>query len=149
MGKITEIISKPKVVTQYIAEVAERRTSKENIYNLAFNKEENGRWYIDLPQWRGPHGNLQMVAGADTLLDTLLTEGNRVEVEVIKSDISIPELEIDSDIVSCQRKEYHPIFGATYDVHGLEDHLSKMWICPVTLFVLGEYPIFLYIRKLN
>ena len=36
--------------------------------NLKFNKEAD-RWYIDLPDWTGTKGELEMVAGADTLLD--------------------------------------------------------------------------------
>lgn len=28
-----------------------------------------------------------------------------------------------------------------------ENKTTRMWICPVTLFVLGRYPKYIYIRK--
>ncbi len=40
-----------------------------------FYQEEDGRWYIDLPEYiesgMGTKSNLEMVAGADTFLSTL------------------------------------------------------------------------------
>ena len=47
--------------------------------NLKFNKEGK-LWYIDLPQWTGTKAELEMVAGADKLLDALNTnkENNTV-----------------------------------------------------------------------
>ena len=42
--------------------------------NYTFNKEQ-GCWYIDLPNWEGTKGELQMVGGADTLLDRLSNNG--------------------------------------------------------------------------
>ena len=47
--------------------------------NYTFNKE-NGSWYIDLPNWEGTKAELQMVAGADTLLDKLSNQGTSVNV---------------------------------------------------------------------
>ena len=38
---------------------------------LKFNKESNGKWYIDLPKWKGKKSALQMVCGADKLLDLI------------------------------------------------------------------------------
>ena len=50
--------------------------------NLKFNKEAD-RWYIDLPDWTGTKGELEMVAGADTLLDELdLDKDNVVNLTV-------------------------------------------------------------------
>jgi hypothetical protein len=37
--------------------------------------------------------------------------------------------------------------GATYTVHGVPGFDRTIWICPVTLFVLGEYPKYLYVRQ--
>ena len=51
-----------------------------------FYKEETGEWYIDLPgvieSGLFEKGNLQMVAGADELLDTLTTNGKDVVLEI-------------------------------------------------------------------
>ena len=37
--------------------------------------------------------------------------------------------------------------GSTYDVIGLEGFNRDIWLCPVTLFVLGKYPKYMYIKK--
>nr|WP_316814052.1 DUF6717 family protein [Pedobacter heparinus] len=34
-----------------------------------FYKTADGKWYIDLPEWSGSIDDLQMVEGADTMLD--------------------------------------------------------------------------------
>lgn len=140
-------MSNPSVIGQYVNGVFEARRSESKSYDLSFVKEKNGNWYIDLPEWQGSHGNLQMVAGADELLDGLLTEGNRVSVQVVKAKDEIDEYETDANYVKCHRQEECPVYGATYSVAGMEDVVERMWICPVTLFVLGEYPHCLYIKK--
>ena len=40
-------------------------------YNVSFTKEANGRWYVDFPNWPLEHYQLEMVAGADDLLNIL------------------------------------------------------------------------------
>lgn len=87
MNKITNIVKNPSVIGQYISGVIEEATSDRNVYQLAFVKEEDGGWYIDLPSWTGAHANLAMVAGSDLLLDFLLKDGNRVEAEAHPRDL--------------------------------------------------------------
>ncbi len=38
--------------------------------------------------------------------------------------------------------------GSTYKVNGLEGFTRNIWVCPVTLFVLGEYPKYIYVKKI-
>jgi len=38
---------------------------------LDFYKETTGEWYIDLPDYPGPKEDLQMVLGADKMLDPI------------------------------------------------------------------------------
>ena len=148
MSKLMNIVKNPKVIKQYIGGVINERSAKTHSYQLAFVKEETDRWYIDLPEWEGAHANLEMVAGADLLLDHLLLEGrNRVEVEVVKADSRVSEYEEDERFFHCERTEMSAFGGATYRVNGLEGFDHPVWICPVTLFVLGEYPKNLYIRR--
>ena len=40
---------------------------KKSEYQLKFNHEEDGCWYVDFPNWPFEHHNLMMVAGADEL----------------------------------------------------------------------------------
>ncbi|AEW02627.1 hypothetical protein Niako_6403 [Niastella koreensis GR20-10] len=46
-----------------------------------FIKEPNGNWFIDLPAYTAngaARGDLQMVAGADTMLDVMANASNTV-----------------------------------------------------------------------
>lgn len=147
MSRISNIVKNPGVIGQYICGVAKEAASKNNIYQLAFVKEEDGGWYIDLPEWTGAHANLAMVAGSDLLLDFLLKDGNRVEVEVVKSDKPLAKYDEDERFFRCDQIEASLFGGSTYEVNGLEGFYHNIWICPVTLFVLGEYPKYIYIRN--
>lgn len=147
MSRISNIVKNPGVIGQYISGVAREAASKNSIYQLAFVKEEDGGWYIDLPEWTGAHANLAMVAGSDLLLDFLLKEGNRVELEVVKSDKPLSLYDDDERFIRCEQIDVSLFGGSTYEVYGLEGFRHTIWICPVTLFVLGEYPKYIYIRN--
>ena len=49
---------------------------------LSFEKWEDGRWFVVLPDYDGDQEDLEMVDGADTLLDFLTTDGLYVTVKV-------------------------------------------------------------------
>lgn len=144
MSKITDIIKNPGIIGKYINGVIHAKCKKEQVYQLAFVKEEDGGWYIDLPQWTGAHANLAMVAGSDDLLDHLLKTNNRVEIEVVKSDKPLDDM---WGYFCCKQIDMTLTEGATYTVHGVPGFDRTIWICPVTLFVLGEYPKYLYVRQ--
>lgn len=144
MSKISNIVKNPSVIGQYVSGVIKSWKREENTYNLNFVKENDGGWYIDLPEWEGSHANLAMVAGSDLLLDHLLKKNNRVELKVIKSDEALENM---TDYIRCEQIDYSLIGGSTYNVFGLEGFNQTIWICPVTLFVLGEYPKYIYIRQ--
>ena len=142
MGKLSDIIKNPGVIGQYVRGMVSAKRDTKNCYNLTFVKEANGGWYIDLPNWKGSHANLAMVAGSDLLLDHLHRENDKVEVEVVKSDIPLDDMD---GYFVCEQLEMSMFGGATYNVCGLEGFERPIWICPVTLFVLGEYPKYIYI----
>lgn len=144
MKKISNIVKNPGVIGQYINGLIKEKSSKTNIYQLAFVKEDDGGWYIDLPQWKGAHANLAMVAGSDKLLDHLLRTDNRVEIEVIKSDSTLDNMD---NYYRCEQIDMSLLGGSTYNVYGVEGFDRTIWICPVTLFVLGEYPKYIYFRQ--
>ena len=142
MGKILDIVKNPSVIGQYINGVINAKSRKEQVYQLAFVKEDDDVWYIDLPNWKGAHANLAMVAGSDLLLDYLDKGNNRVEVEVVKSDMPLDNM---VDCFRCEQIDMSMFGGSTYNVFGVEGFDRTIWICPVTLFVLGEYPKYIYI----
>ena len=49
----------------------------------------------------------------------------------------------------CQQTETSLFGGSFYAVNGLDGFEREIWICPVTLCVLGYYPKYLYVRKVN
>lgn len=108
---------------------------------LTFEKETNGCWYIALPEWKGLHSQLQMVAGADDLLDLISKDAALVNLEV--SLIPVPGYDK-------AEKLKKSLYGADYY---LESYMGKkiyhkFWLCPVTTFVFGgEYPDELYIKE--
>ena len=114
--------------------------------------KENGTWYIDLPAFLeaglGTKANLMMVAGADTLLDILSNYTDKVKIEIN----NVPfEGYTDTLIRTAIGKDQnlldsigHPYveYGAYYtDI--TRNH--KLWLCPVTEYVLGQYPEKVYI----
>ena len=106
-------------------------------YVLTFEKESDNLWYIKTP-WAGHHHNLQMVAGANHLLETFKSRLVTVRVSYKQKE--------STDI--CLTRQYYRIFGgATYKVSNLEGFTKEVWICPVTLFVLGKYPKRIYVSN--
>lgn len=112
-------------------------------YQLQFNHEEDGKWYVDFPGWPFDHHNLMMVAGADKLCQFLSDDDRFTHVSVIPSN-----KRLDKPGYACLVQGAHSIAGgSTYEVTGLPGFEREIWLCPVTLFVLGRYPKYLYIKK--
>lgn len=107
---------------------------------LKFYKEELGRWYVDLPEWEGDKGELEMVAGADTMLDIYAQQGETVTLIVSDSPLEYG----DSLIYSGNDDGVYNVstlHGQPYDFN--------IWLCPVTQFVFGDYPSRIYVKKTN
>lgn len=115
-------------------------------YTLTFVQDPDERWYIDMP-WDGNRANLEMVAGADDLLTYLDTEGkHQVTIHVVpsKEPSEVPEH------TELRRLDSSTFGGAHYDSTDFPGfRMSRIWICPVTLCVLGCYPKYLYIKKVG
>lgn len=148
MTKIGTIIKNTQAVGQYLNGLSQNKKQKNHFYQLAFIREGDGCWYIDLPEWKGSHASLEMVAGADTLLEYIAQGKARIEVTVAKSHEAIEALDNNPDFFRCDQLHCSIIGGSTYQVN-LANHHDTMWLCPVTLFVLGEFPKYLYIKKSN
>ena len=116
---------------------------KREKYVLQFNHEEDGLWYVDFPNWPFDHHNLLMVAGADELCAYLSDDDKIARVEVVPSNEE-RDMHGWGKLV---QTEHSLTGGSTYEVHNLEGFERDIWLCPVTLFVLGKYPKFMYIRK--
>ena len=88
-----------------------------------------------------------MVAGSNHLLTFLDTKKeNHVRVLVRPSKKKQTSM---NGYFECV-KQYSGLFaGATYKVNGLEGFTREIWICPVTLTVLGHYPQYIYIKQMS
>jgi hypothetical protein len=103
-----------------------------------FEKDSDSRWYIILPEWEGSRDDLEMVDGADLMLD-ILSQGERfITVGISTDPINNPDF-----ILTLTGEAYE---GAYYDLIG-EHHQFDVWLCFVTKFVFGEFPKKLYIKK--
>jgi hypothetical protein len=103
---------------------------------MTFNKENN-KWYIFLPQWEGDKSELEMVSGADRMLDYLSSNTDTVTVDVSEEPIEN----------AVKLKKLHHLYGgADYKVENCPN-VDRAWLCKVTKFVYGGYmPNHLYIR---
>jgi hypothetical protein len=99
---------------------------------LSFNKEYNN-WYIDLPTWIGSKSALQMILGADVLLDILAEGKNTVTL-----NISLGE-QVGYDVLV--RQSYN-LAGADYKYNDMD-----VWLCGVTIYVFGYFPKKIYFKK--
>ncbi len=100
--------------------------------NYTFNKEQ-GSWYIDLPNWTGTKAELQMVAGADTLLDHLSNNGKTVDIKMsIDKSFNAKK----EGFETLKRIIKTPPNGCIYHLG-----LTPVWLCNVTKFVFdGIFP---------
>jgi len=127
--------------------------TEQVVYTKRFYKENDGRWYIDLPEYIeagvGTKANLQMVAGADKWLDKL--SGNTNDVTVIFSgdefegyeDHMFQSFLFPADVYVDDDGEIHDDLSLGKWYTTTSGH--QLWLCPVTLYVFGgTYPQKIY-----
>ena len=109
-----------------------QRIVGNGIYNVSFIKIGRS-WYCEVPGFPKElfHHTL-MVGGASKLLDYYAKGGNKI---VLKVKITNEE----NGNIQLVKKSSTLTGGAYYDdLSGCVN--VDVWICPVTLFVLGKYP---------
>jgi hypothetical protein len=108
---------------------------------LKFYKEADNRWYVELPEWQGSKADLEMVAGADTMLEYMAEDKDHVflylsETEFVGADkLDLVCLAADLGNGAYYRMEMY---------NGIELNL-EMWLCDVTKFVFGDFPKIIFI----
>lgn len=137
---------------------------KKEDYTLRFVAINDGpikRWYYSFPHWGFNFDHLEMVSGADTLCEKYSKGTNEavVHIKVLKeydfrlkqqgykayTRQSLSRYYDDEDLSFIDRI----LLGRTY-THLSEDRkIDSFWICPVTLFVLGRYPKYIFIKENN
>ena len=126
-------------------------------------QEEDGRWYIDLPEYIesgiGSKANLEMVAGADTLMSTLAqgattitlkftdTEFEGYHVHLVRSSNYGYTSEFIDDVELQAGAWYHYYDKRKWYQIKAKEHI--LWLCPVTLYLFNNtYPENIYITRL-
>jgi hypothetical protein len=103
-------------------------------------------WYIDLPAYLeqgGSPGDLQMVDGADTMLDFMSGGEGDVMVQVSREPFE------GSEVLELTEKCDPHIGGAYYllQTYQGQNINKRMWLCGVTEFVFGDLPERIYIKS--
>lgn len=144
------------------------RKKHYKLHFIAENDPPIKRWYYDFKHWGFDKANLEMVAGADALCELYAKGNNEVTVDIIATkhlldpkdmknyDLFIAEnIIIDGQthqgsFIKSQLDKY--LYGRDYtnvktNVYTNQTKVMTMWICQVTLFVLGRYPNYIYIKN--
>lgn len=112
---------------------------------IKFTNESPGIWFAEIPEWKGPKSDLQMVCGADSFLD-MLCEGEWT-VWITLSDEQFKSWS------GNEGEELRLITEGKTDEGGAWYRLEKyrgisfdldMWLCDVTKFVFGKFPEVIY-----
>lgn len=99
---------------------------------ISFEKYPDGKWFVIMPEYQGLHDDLEMVDGADKLLDALTEDNLYVNLEVTTK----PEYFICSTLKLISHDEC----GATYDVLDCPWFEGTIWLCNVVHEIFGEHP---------
>lgn len=115
------------------------------MHTHTFTKEPGG-WYIYLPAFieqGGSKGDLQMVEGADTMLDIMSNGGNTVTLFIGETPSA------GADMLELTEKCDPYIGGGYYLLRSWEDRpvMQTMWLCAVTEYVFGYLPERIFIRR--
>lgn len=104
-----------------------------------FQREIDGRWYVVLPEWTGSKEDLEMVMGANTMLD-IIAQG---ESDV---DVTISEEEFDNHTFVLKFVG-EASDGGDYELTSTDGlYEFDVWLCKVVKFVYGSIPKKLYVK---
>ena len=137
-----------------------RPGASAKMQTLSFIKED-GIWYADLPEFLdlelGVKANLMMVDGADTFLDLLSNNGKSVTLKLSREAFTgyngqLKKIRSGLNINLLEEIGHAPVeYGAYYDVieHNRKPFQHRLWLCPVTEYVFGEYPDKIYFQTIK
>lgn len=109
---------------------------------------EDGRWYIDLPEFLaqgGDKADLEMISGADTMLNIIAGEKDKATLQ-----IDIEPFESANELLLTELCD--PILGGGYyHINQFENKEvnQDLWLCDVTRFVFGDIPKKIYVKRIK
>ena len=111
--------------------------------NVSF-KKVHGNWYCDIKGWPEKFfPNSLMVDDASRLIQKMSDGKEYVTFDVIPSMKLVDE----ADLVSLSLTSSSITCGGFYETIVDGEEFPDVWLCPVTLFVLGRYPKYIYFRR--
>ena len=112
--------------------------------NVSFIKV-NGSWYCDIKGWPERFfPNALMVGDASRLIQMNSDGKEYVTFEVVPS-----RKKRMGNLIELTRTSSSTTGGGYYKTGFANADLSNVWLCPVTLFVLGRYPEYIYFRRIE
>ncbi|MCZ4242659.1 DUF6717 family protein [Pedobacter punctiformis] len=111
---------------------------------IRFYKNAKGEWYADIPEWSGDIADLQMVEGADELLEWIAASAS--ECKLIMADGPMEDAEILNLIYI---REANLGGGGDYILERFKGEWKnhKLWLCEVTEFVFKQLPQTIYFKE--
>ncbi|MES2827296.1 MAG: DUF6717 family protein [Bacteroidota bacterium] len=109
-----------------------------------FYKTAAHKWFVDLPDWGGNIDDLEMVEGADEMLDII--SGYSEECHLRMSDERFDEAEV---LVLDRPKLEEFGGGGIYVLECYKDNQlnHELWLCGVTQTVFKDLPKHIYFKK--
>jgi hypothetical protein len=97
---------------------------------------ESNRWYADIPEWTGPMADLEMVMGADMMLNIMSQGENDVTLTLFD------DLVHDAESILSLNKLGGSEGGGYYNFDSFRgiSYNTEVWLCNVTNFVFGNIP---------
>jgi|APAra7269096979_1048534.scaffolds.fasta_scaffold00079_58 hypothetical protein len=110
-----------------------------------FYKTPENRWYIDIPEWQDDIAALEMVLGADTMLDKVSDYTSECFIEMSDEPFE------GADPIRLIENLQQSIGGGNY----LMEHYrgtpvnQEMWLCEVTEYVFKGLPEIIYVNVIQ
>ena len=107
-------------------------------------KKVYGDWYCDIKGWPEKFFPNSLMVGDASMLIQLMSGGeDYVSFDVLPSKKEIEE----EGLIKLTLYKSSITGGGYYSTHVGEMKLAHVWLCPVTLFVLGRYPQYIYFKR--
>jgi hypothetical protein len=106
-----------------------------------FYKTSDNRWYIDIPYWTGSIAELEMVEGADTMLDRVSENKKECFLELGDEPFA------GADLIKLVQDRSLSYGGGDYLMETYKGEVVNhaMWLCSVTSFVFDGLPETIYV----
>lgn len=107
-------------------------------------KKVYGDWYCDIKGWPEKFFPNSLMVGDASMLIQLMSGGD----DYVSFDVLPSKKEIEEEgFIKLTLYKSSITGGGYYSTQVGEMKLAHVWLCPVTLFVLGRYPQYIYFKR--